>query len=251
MHFTYTMLHMWVYAYVNQMHIDLILDLMGQPGRQIVRVFSFLFLSEYEGGGDCIRASHTQLHSPGDLWQPVILPCTPPSSLPFFAALCWNRSTTYNRGAMRSKCAPTFPSLCTLTPATSTVQQQKTSYGPLWTHRGWLRRDRQSQPQHADLAATTAIYTATLEQTGFQPLIWNVYVYKTNLHQRHKMLISTNLNEKEKIGICMYCVELFAITNGSSLSVSKGTWDGERQRWRTDKKCVYRDSNGPALNEAP
>lgn len=32
-------------------------------------------------GGDSIRQSHTLLRSPGDYCQPVILPCTPPSSL--------------------------------------------------------------------------------------------------------------------------------------------------------------------------
>lgn len=30
-------------------------------------------------GSDSIRQSHTQLHSPGDFCQPVILLCTPPS----------------------------------------------------------------------------------------------------------------------------------------------------------------------------
>lgn len=213
MRVTYSMLHMCIHANANALDLT--------PEKEICRDSSesilFSFLSEYEGGrGDCIRTSHTQFHSPGDLWQPVILPCTPPSSLLSFAALCWNRSTTYNAGAMRSKCAPTFQSLCTLTPATSTVQQQKTSYGPLWAHRGRLRKDRQSQPQHADRAATTAIYTATLEQTRFQPIVWNVYIYKTNLHQWPKTLISTNLNEREKIGknlLSMSCVLCGTVRN--------------------------------------
>ena len=47
-----------------------------------------------------------------------------------------------------------------------------------WPPMDWLQRDRQNQPQHADLPATTAIYTGTLEQSGFQYLVWNVHTQR-------------------------------------------------------------------------
>lgn len=152
-------------------------------------------------GGDCIRESHTQLHSPGDFCQPVILPSTPPSFLPTSAAHCWNRSTRYNGGAMRSKYAP--PPSCPSAlshPLPPPSGNRKQATAPPWTRRGWLRRHGHSQPQHPDLPATTAIYTATLERSGLQHLAWNVHTYKTNSHHRLKMLISANLNEKGEIG---------------------------------------------------
>lgn len=74
-------------------------------------------------------------------------------------------------------------------PLPSSNRKQATVWPPVDTQ----RRDRHSQPQHANLPATTAIYTATLEQSAFQFLVW-----KTNLQL--KMLIAAKLNENGKIG---------------------------------------------------
>lgn len=105
-------------------------------GRQLVCLCLFSVSVCAKEGGDCIRESHTQFHSPGDLCQPVILPCTPPVSPPSSAAHCRNRSTTHNAGAMRSKCVA--PALSLSSPnihVTSTVQQEKKqAMAPPWTH---------------------------------------------------------------------------------------------------------------------
>lgn len=91
---------------------------------------------------------------------------------------------------------------------------------PPLTCRGCLQREKQRQPQHANLPATTAIYKATLEQSRFQRLIWNVHTDKTNLCYWLKRLICANVNEmrvnwgkkNNNIGNCVYCVEQFTIT---------------------------------------
>lgn len=46
-------------------------------GWKAVNVCVFVLCECGGGWGDYIRESHTQLHSPGDSCQPVILPCTP------------------------------------------------------------------------------------------------------------------------------------------------------------------------------
>lgn len=47
------------------------------------------------------------------------------------------------------------------------ARNRKASHGTPQTSRNQLGRESQRQPQHADLAATTLVYTATLEQSRF------------------------------------------------------------------------------------
>ena len=95
-----------------------------------VCVFECVCVCVFVWERDCIRESHTQLHSPGDLCQPVILPCTPPSSLLLTAEI---GQPHIMKGATRGKYAPpphTTLSLCSLTPVTSTVQQRRSKPRP-------------------------------------------------------------------------------------------------------------------------
>lgn len=108
-------------------------------------------------------------------------------------------------------CPPALPH-----PVTFNVRPQEASYGPPWTH--W-----QSQPQHADLPATTAIYTATLEQSRFQHLVHNVHLAVTNLQQQPEVLTSSKLNEKGGGG------ELGIFNNGYGVYFCKLS---EITRWR-------------------
>lgn len=92
-----------------------------------------------------------------------------------------------------------------------------------------LQRRRQGQPQHADLSATTTIYTVTLEQSTFQRFIWNVLTCKTNFYSCFKKLISAKLSEmggdiggKIRSGYCVYLLRLFTITKWSIAATVSG-----------------------------
>lgn len=177
------------------------------------------------GGGACIRQSHTQLCSPGDHCQPVILPCTPPSFLSVSTPHYWNRSTTYNARATRSKQPPTR---CYLYRG----NKEKQAGPPLWTERGRVPGDRHSQPQHPDLSATTTIQAATPEWSRID-LTWENSTSKICTKIFVPAKESRRKNTRENALNNVYCVYFGqSLRHHHQHNQCKGAGDGGGERWR-------------------
>lgn len=176
-------------------------------------------------------------------------PVTPPSSLLSSAAHSWNRSTTYNGGAMRSKYAP-HP----------TLSPQRSLPPTFYLHRPAAESQPRPPVDTRRLAAERQAHPATTSRppshnSHLQRHAWAERLPASHTERAHKQdksaLSASNAypckikREGRKLetfnnGYCVYCVELFAIMerfinvtlfgrmrcSGREVEVSAGTFSG-------------------------
>ena len=202
---------------------------------------------------DCIRESHTQLHSPGDLCQPVILPCTPPSFLLLTAEI---GQPHIMKGATRGKYAP--PSAHLPVPLRAhtrylyrptTEKQAMTPHGHTG---GRLSRDRHSQPQHANLQPQQPFTQPRLSRADSSVSYGMCTPTRQTRTIGLKRSAPTKLNEMGEGNWTNLIMDIVCIVwnslqsqNCSSLLSSWGAQDGGR--WRKATKSVYRDCDAQTL----